>query len=206
MRLKVLLTGFEPFGGEAVNPSAEVVKALAEDAPEGVEVLAATLPVAFGPDVVAAWPLWDAFQPDLFLALGQGGGTALRIERYAHNLRREREFKEGKFVPCGHDAPILPGEPLAYETPLPALALESALREASIPAVASRDAGDYVCNHLFYRALHRVKSEGRTTRVGFLHLPYLPEQAAMHSGRPCLSLELMTAGVRRVIAVSESEV
>lgn len=146
--MKLLLTGFAPFGGEAVNPSAEVAQALAADPPPEVELRTAILPVDFGPDVEAAWPLWDEFRPDLFLALGQGGGPVIRIERYAHNLRRERELREGKFVACGHDAPILPGEPLAYETLLPVLTLEADLREAGIPAVASRDAGDYICNHL----------------------------------------------------------
>lgn len=197
--MRLLLTGFEPFGGETVNPSADVARLLADDPPPGVELRTATLPVAFGPDVEAAWPLWDAFSPDLFLMLGQGGGPAIRIERYAHNLRREREMKEGKLVPCGHDAPILTGEPVAYETPLPVLALEAALREAGIPGVASRDAGDYVCNHLYYRALHRTETERLPVQALFLHLPFLPEQAARHPGQPCLTSELMVSGVRRIL-------
>jgi pyroglutamyl-peptidase len=199
--MRLLLTGFEPFGGEDVNPSAEVARALTVDPPPHAKILTGILPVAFGPDVEAAWPLWDAFRPDLVLALGQGGGPALRIERYAHNLRRERVLRERTFEACGHDAPILPGGPAALETPLPVLALEAALREAGIPAVASRDAGDYVCNHLYYRSLRRAGAESSGTRVGFVHLPYLPVQAARHPGRPCLSLELMTDGIRLLLGL-----
>ncbi|MBW3624979.1 MAG: pyroglutamyl-peptidase I [Armatimonadetes bacterium] len=197
--MKVLLTGFEPFGGETLNPSAEVARAVAADPPKGVKIVTAELPVAFGPDVETAWPLWDEFQPDLFLSLGQGGGPAIRIERYAHNTRREREWRRGKLAPCEDDAPILPGEPLAYETPLPALSLESALREAGIPATVSRDAGDYVCNHLYYRSLHRADQAGGAPRVVFVHLPLLPEQAARQPGAPCLSREIMAQGVRQIL-------
>lgn len=143
--MKILLTGFEPFGGETVNPSEGLAQALAAEHLPDAELRAIILPVAFGPDVEAAWATWDDFQPDLFLALGQGVGPAIRIERYAHNTRREREMKEGKFVPSNSEQPIIPDGPVAYETPLPVFTLESALREAEIPSVVSRDAGDYVC-------------------------------------------------------------
>lgn len=188
--MKVLLAGFEPFGGETINPSEEVARGLAASGATGMTLTTAVVPVVFGEDVERVWPLWDAFGPDLVLLLGQNAGAAgLQIERFAHNLKRERDGESHR------ESPILPGGPLAYAASLPVTELAARLRASGIPATVSRDAGDYLCNHLMYQALHRAALREEPTRVGFIHLPFLPEQAARHPGRPCMTLELMTAGV-----------
>ena len=191
--LRILIAGFEPFGGEKVNPSAEVARAIAADPPAGAQVEAAVLPVAFGEDLRIAWPVWERLRPDLVLGLGQSGGAAaIRIERFAHNLRADPGQPES-------EAPIDPSGPAAYAATIPVLEIARALRESGIPAVVSRDAGTYLCNHFFYHALRRADDEGNGTAVGFLHVPYLPEQAAAHPGAPSMSLEVIMAAASLAI-------
>jgi pyroglutamyl-peptidase len=190
--MRVLLTGFEPFGGEPINPSERALCVLSETAPSGIEVETVTLPVAFGPDVERLGQVWDRFQPDCVLSLGQNGGAAeLRLERYAHNLKREA----GSAV----EEPIHPDGPAAYATSLPISDLVGQLRNARIPAAESRDAGVYVCNHLYYQSLHRAATHGEPTPVLFIHLPYLPDQATRHAGQPSMALNTMAMGVRLIL-------
>lgn len=166
----MLVSGFEPFGGEQVNPSREVVQRLSS---EGLATV--VLPVSFA----RAWPLLAATvercRPDVVVALGQAGGaTAVVVEQIAVNLDGPDTPDEDGVLP--QDVPIVEGAPLAYPSGLDVRGLVTALRGAGVPAERSRSAGGHLCNHVFFRLCHLAATERPGVRVGFVHLPYLPEQ------------------------------
>lgn len=165
--MKVLITGFEPFGGSAVNPSQQLVDALDGD------VAKALLPVSYAR---AAGALRDAIaehEPDVVICFGQADGrTGISIERFAHNLD-EATTTDNDEAP-GSGAPIDPDGPAAYASSLPVDDIVAALRAEGIPAQPSRDAGGFLCNHVFYVLMRTL---GQSARGGFVHVPLLPEQA-----------------------------
>lgn len=183
----ILITGFEPFGGESVNPSWEVVKRLDNAIIDGCRVVAHELPCAFGESLRVLNAAIDALHPVLVLAVGQAGGrTDITVERVAINVDDAR-------IPDNHgqqpvDLPVVEGGPAAWFSTLPIKAMVAAMREAGIPASVSQTAGTFVCNHVMYGLLHKL---GRTSEVkgGFIHIPYLPEQAAAHPGAPSMAAE-----------------
>ncbi len=197
----ILLTGFEPFGGETVNPSWLVAQALHGETIEGARVHALCLPCAFG-DALAV--LGDALQrrrPHIVLALGQATGRAdITPERVAINVDDAR-------IPCNAgrqpiDHAIVPGAPAAYFGTLPIKAIVAVLRAAGLPASVSQTAGTYVCNHVFYGLMHALRRR-RGVRAGFVHLPLLPEQAARAAGTPpSLPLADQLRGVRLALATT----
>ncbi len=192
-RPTLLLTGFEPFGGEAVNPSWQVAQALDGERIAGLTVQALQLPCVFG----AALGVLDAglssVRPALVLALGQAGGRdGFTVERVAINVDDGRIPDNAGQQPI--DAAVVPGGPAAYFVTLPIKAMVAALQQAGWPAAVSQTAGTYVCNHVFYGLMHRLRR--RRVRAGFMHLPWLPEQAAAQAGQPSLPLSAQTAGVR----------
>jgi len=197
----ILLTGFEPFDGETVNPSWQVASALHGETIEGARVHALCLPCAFG-DALAV--LGDALQrrrPQIVLALGQATGRAdITPERVAINVDDAR-------IPCNAgrqpiDRAIVPGAPAAYFGTLPIKAIVAALRAAGLPASVSQTAGTYVCNHVFYGLMHALRRR-RGVRAGFVHLPLLPEQAARAAGAPpSLPLADQIRGVRLALATT----
>jgi len=189
----VLLTGFEPFGGEVVNPSWEVARALDGRRIAGHRIDALRLPVAFDAAIIALRAAVDERSPVLVLALGQAGGRArLSLERVAINLVDARIPDNAGLQPI--DQPVLAGAPNAYFTNLPVKAMRAAIDAVGIPAELSHSAGYYVCNAVFFALMHALQQHPRC-RGGFMHLPWLPEQASTHGGEPALALELMTTGV-----------
>jgi pyroglutamyl-peptidase len=196
----VLLTGFEPFGGEDINPSWELARALDGEEIAGHRVVAVRLPCAFG---IALDVLRDAIarhDPVLVLAIGQAGGRGqMSLERVAINLDDARIPDNAGAQPV--DAPIVAEGVPAYFSRLPIKAMLSALLEAGIPAEISQTAGTYVCNHVFYGLMHAL-AERPGVRGGFVHIPYLPEQAALHPGAPSLPLAVGIEGVRLALRVA----
>lgn len=192
----VLITGFEPFDGEAVNPSAQLVQRLqGEVIAPGVRVEAVVLPCVFDAalDVLAAH--LDRLQPRLVLCCGQAGGRAqLSLERVAINLDDARIPDNAGAQPI--DRPVQPSGPAAYFTTLPVKRMTQALRQAGVPAEVSYTAGTFVCNHVFYGLMHLAQQRPWLRQGGFLHVPYLPEQAAHHPHAPSLSLDTMANGLR----------
>jgi pyroglutamyl-peptidase len=189
----LLLTGFEPFGGETVNPSWQVARALDGERVEGATVHALQLPCVFG----AARDVLDAAlartRPVLVLALGQAGGRdGFTVERVAVNVDDGRIPDNAGQRPI--DTPVVPGGPAAYFATLPIKAMVAALQQAGWPAAVSQTAGTFVCNHLFYGLMHSLRR--RSVRAGFMHLPWLPEQAAARAGQPSLPQAVQAAGVR----------
>ncbi len=201
-RPSILLTGFEPFGGESVNPSWEVVQALAGATIVGgnlrAQVHALQLPCVFGVARDALDAALLQVRPTLVLALGQAGGRdGFTVERVAINVDDGRIPDNAGQQPI--DVAIVPGGPAAYFATLPVKAIVAALQQAGLPAAVSQTAGTYVCNHVFYGLMHSLRRH-RAVRAGFMHLPWLPEQAAQPVGarasQPTLPLAVQTAGVR----------
>jgi len=188
----VVVTGFEPFSGEIVNPSWQVARALNGRQLGGLQVHAACLPCVFG-DALAVLDdvLAQVVRPRLVLALGQAAGRAdFSIERIAINVDDARMADNAGAQPV--DAPVVAGAPAAYFATLPIKAMVAALRNAGLPASLSQSAGTFVCNHVFFGLMHRLAARPGV-RGGFMHLPLLPEQAAHQPGQPSLpSLPLAT--------------
>ncbi|MBS0461087.1 MAG: pyroglutamyl-peptidase I [Proteobacteria bacterium] len=190
----VLLTGFEPFGGEAVNPAREIVLALAGTTIAGHRVVTAVLPVAFATALHALDAAIAAERPALVIAIGQAGGRAgISIERVAINLIDARIPDNAGAQPI--DAPVIAGAPAAYFSTLPVKATLTALHATDIPAELSFSAGSYVCNAVFFALMHVLATRHPSVRGGFIHVPYLPQQAAAYPGAPGMALATMTRGI-----------
>jgi pyroglutamyl-peptidase len=186
----ILVTGFEPFGGHGVNPSAQVAEALHGRAIDGVPVVGVVLPCAFGAAIDALRQALHAHRPQLVLALGQAGGrSAFSLERVAINIDDAAIPDNAGAQPV--DRPVVADAPAARFSTLPIKAMAAALREAGQPAEVSNSAGTFVCNHLFYGLQHLLARKPEV-RSGFMHLPLLPSQA--HGDQPCLPLATMLAG------------
>jgi pyroglutamyl-peptidase len=192
----VLLTGFDAFGGNAINPSWLVVQALNGQTVEGHKVLAAQLPTEFAASRQQLAALLRLHQPALVLCLGLAGGRAgLSLERIAINVQDARLADNAGAQPI--DDPIVKSGPAAYFSTLPIKAMLQALTAAGIPAEVSQTAGTFVCNHVFYVLMHALKKQRGAARArgGFVHVPYLPGM-----GVPCMPLEETVRGLRVAIA------
>ena len=190
----VLLTGFEAFDHEPVNPAWEAVRALDGWGEGDFRVAGRRLPCVFGDANAAMRSLLDELPPVLVIAVGQAGGRMdLSVERVAINLDDApiRDNAGRQLV----DAPVVPGGPAAYFSTLPVKAIVAALRAQGVPASASQTAGTFVCNHVFYGLMHALAGCD-DVRGGFIHIPYLPEQAARHPGTASMSLAQVTEGLR----------
>ncbi|HEY8427040.1 MAG TPA: pyroglutamyl-peptidase I [Sandaracinaceae bacterium] len=178
----VLVTGFEPFGGQAINPSELAVRALDGRIVDGHRVIGRVLPCVFGEAAAALRKELRALSPALVLCAGEAGGRAeIAVERVAINLDDARICDNAGARPI--DRPIVPKGPAAYFATLPVKAIVSALCAAGIPAVVSHSAGTFVCNHVFY-SLMRALARRPAVRGGFVHVPFVPEQAERASPRP----------------------
>lgn len=194
-----LLTGFDPFGGEPVNPSQQIVQALHGAIVAGHRVVGATLPTEFGAALPALDKALARHRPTLVLALGQAGGReGISLERVAINLIDARIHDNAGAQPV--DARIVDNAANAYFSTLPIKAMLQRLRDAGIPASLSQTAGTFVCNQVFFALMHALRR--RRARGGFVHVPYLPEQAARHAGAPSLPLQTMIEAVRLCLDVA----
>lgn len=197
----ILITGFEPFGGETINPSWEAVRLLPDEI-EGYVVRKLRLPVSF---LEATRKLSENVlenPPAAILCIGQAGGrAAVTPERIGINLMDTRIPDNDGYSPA--EVPIDPEGPDAYFSTLPVTAMVQAIRDAGVPAQASLSAGTYVCNSLLYGALHFVAQQGLKIPTGFIHVPFLPQQVLTKS-QPSLTLEQMKtaldAAVRAILA------
>lgn len=198
---KVLLTGFEPFGGESVNPALEASRALETRPYEGFELAVKELPTVFGESLQTLKRLIAEEKPDIVICAGQAGGRGdISIERVALNVNDASISDNAGNRPV--DEPVIAGAPAAYWSTLPIKAIVKRLRDAGIPASVSNTAGTFVCNHVFYGLAHWIATEYPHMRGGFVHVPYLPEQAARHPGKPGMSLERIVQGLDIVVRTS----
>jgi pyroglutamyl-peptidase len=191
----VLVTGFEPFGGETVNPSAEIARQLHGAEIAGHRVEGVLLPCVFGESLAELRQHLRRVRPALVVCVGQAGGRAeITPERVAINVDDARIADNAGRQPV--DRPVVRGGPAAYWSTLPIKAIVAALRARGLPAAVSQTAGTYVCNHVFYGLMHALRRR-RGVRGGFIHVPFLPAQ-----GRPSLPLETMIQGVELAIATA----
>lgn len=182
----VMLIGFAPFAGEAVNPSWQAVRALDGAVIEGHRVAAVELPTAFDAAVRALRRALRQTKPRVAIAVGLAGGReGISLERVAINVIDARIPDNTGAQPI--DVPVVRGGPAAYFTTLPVKAMLAALRDANIAAHVSQTAGTYVCNQVFYALMHAARRNPRL-RAGFVHVPYLPDQAMRHAA-PSMPLD-----------------
>lgn len=194
----VLLTGFEPFGDETINPSAEIARQLHGTAVGGHRIEAALLPCVFGGAITELKRQIRGVNPALVICVGQAGGRAeITPERVAINVDDARIPDNAGAQPV--DRPVVRGGPAAYWSTLPVKAIVRALQKWDIPAAVSQTAGTYVCNHVFYGLMHALRGQ-RRVRGGFVHVPWLPEQAK--DGQPSLPLATMAEAIVIVVTAS----
>lgn len=191
--MKILVTGFDPFEDEPINPSWEAVRRLPDRVGEA-EVVTLEIPTVFGKSAAVVHDAVREHRPDVVVCVGQAGGRfAVSPERVAINVDDGRiPDNEGK-QPI--DEPIQPDGPAAYFSSLPVKAMVTAMREAGVPAVVSNTAGTYICNHIMYQVLHMIDREFPQMRGGFVHVPYAPQQVVDKPGAPSLSIEDMTTAL-----------
>jgi pyroglutamyl-peptidase len=191
---RVLLAGFEPFGGEAINPAQDVLHELSGERIAGHRIEPATLPVCFEHAPRALIEAIARVQPSLVICVGQAGGRArISIERVALNLIDARIADNSGQQPI--DAEVVQGAPTAYLSTLPVKALTASLNQHGVPAELSLSAGTYVCNAVFFQLMHHLALQHPGVRGGFIHIPYLPAQAARHPGAPSMALETLSKGL-----------
>ncbi|HQT68268.1 MAG: pyroglutamyl-peptidase I [Rhodospirillales bacterium 20-60-12] len=188
--MRVLITGFEPFGGESVNPSAMLMPALANLTIAGLSISTLALPVSFDEIPVLLERTISRVKPQVVLGFGLAGGRpAISIERVAINVIDARIPDNAGSRPV--DKPVVPHGPAAYFSTVPIKAMLIGLREIGIPVTVSQSAGTFVCNAHFYLIRHLASTRFPGIRCGFIHVPYLPEMAAGHAGAPSMSLTVM---------------
>lgn len=201
--MKLLLTAFDPFGGDQVNPAQEAVK-LVPDALGHIQVVKLQVPTVFNTSIQVLRAALLEHQPDAVLCIGQAGGRfELSPERVAINLDDARiPDNQGQQLV---DQPIEALGAPAYFSTLPIKAMVKAMREAGLPAAISNTAGTFVCNHLMYGLLHALSQGHPNTRGGFMHVPFIPEQVANRPlPAPCLSTQDIARGIEiAILAIAQ---
>jgi pyroglutamyl-peptidase len=192
---KVLLTAFEPFGGQSLNPSQEVVRVLQGVTFEGLSLEICVLPVERFRAIDRTLEAMKRFTPDVVVMLGEAGGrTGITLETIAVNLDDFRIPDAAGQQPRGE--PIVGSGPLELHATLPVQRLVERLTKEGFPVTRSVDAGRYLCNRLFYVVLYTVAQMGLHTQAGFIHLPYLPKQTlSLEPPKPSLPLETQVAAL-----------
>ena len=205
----ILVTGYEPFGHTPVNPAELVARALdgveIEGAGiEGAKVVARVVPSSFFTSIDVVRAAIAEVRPEAVVMMGEYGGRAMvTVERIAQNFNDGTRY--GLLDNAGRRMQgelTVPDGPAAYYTTLPIRAMVRAMRDAGIPADISDAAGTFCCNHLMYGILHHIAVSGLAVRAGWIHLPHLPEVAALEEnlGAPSMSAATAEAGVRAALA------
>ena len=195
--MKILVTGFDPFGGESINPALEVIKSLPKQI-AGAEILLEEIPTVFYQAASVLEKAMVKYAPDNVLCIGQAGGRMeLTPERVAINQDDARIPDNLGQQPI--DTMICEDGQPAYFSTLPIKAMVEAIRAAGLPVSVSNTAGTFVCNHLMYQALYLADKQIPKTKAGFLHIPFLPEQVLDKPGFASMSLADIVRGVEAAI-------
>ena len=201
---KVLVTGFEPFGNDSVNPAFEVINDLANETIPNVNLITLNLPVVFGKAIDNLASVIEKEQPNLVISLGQAGGrNAINIEKIGNNINHARIADNEGNQP--NEEFIDPNGPAAYFTTLDISETAKSIKDAEIPVQVSYSASTYVCNNLIYGTMHYLHSQKKQEKIkyGFIHVPYLPSQvAAKPKPLPSMSLEMIKKAVKIAIKVN----
>ncbi len=201
--MKILVTGFDAFGGESLNPASEIVRSLPDEI-NGAEIIRLTIPTVRYRSTEMIVEAIERTQPDAVLSLGQAGGRAkITVERIGINLDDQRiADNEGNQVV---DEPIYEDGEDAYFATLPVRKIVEGINAAGIPAEISNTAGTFICNHVLYGVRYWVEKKGLNIRSGFIHVPFLPSQTIGKSAdMPAMSLEDETAAVIAALKVIAS--
>ena len=200
--MKVLVTGFDPFGGEPINPAWEAVKAM-KDTIAGAEIVKMQIPTVVGKSIEKIHQKMKELQPDLVISVGQAGGRfGVTPERVAINVTDARIPDNEGNQPI--DEPIFPDGPAAYFSNLPVKAMVQAIKDAGYPSVLSNSAGTYICNHIMYGILYYIEKEFPNVRGGFIHVPYAPSQVVNKPSTPSMALADITASLEAAVAAAVS--
>jgi pyroglutamyl-peptidase len=200
--MRVLVTGFDPFGGESINASLEAVRRLPERI-GALEIVTAALPTSYSRSLPALEAAIARARPQIVLCVGQAGDrSALCVERVAVNIQDARIPDNDGEQPV--DTPVVAGGPAAYLATLPVRAAVAALRAEELPAELSMSAGTFVCNHVFYGLMHIAAKRRHPFRGGFLHVPSLPQQA--QGSAPSMTAEDIAHGIGMVLETTAAEV
>jgi len=206
MALKVLLTGYEPFGGHKKNPTMDIVSALEGKSIGDAMIYGKILPVSVkraGPEIKE---ILNELKPDIVISLGLAPTyTSITVERVGLNLVDARIPDNDGEQPV--DMPIVEGAPLAYLSTLPTREIVEELKKNGIPAVLSYSAGTYLCNYALFKILHYASVHGYPKSAGFIHVPYTPEQVVnkyflLGKSTPSMCLETEIKAVRIAIKVA----
>ncbi len=190
-----LVIGFEPFGGDPLNPSQEIVRALDGETIAGHRIVAAVLPTEFARAETVLEKALEHHRPAVVIAFGQAGGReGISIERVAINVIDARIADNAGAQPV--DAPVVADAPAAYFSTLPIKAMLKELHDANLPASISNTAGTFVCNQIFFALAHAIATHHPQLRGGFVHVPYLPEQAQRMGCAPSMPLQEMINAAR----------
>jgi pyroglutamyl-peptidase len=196
----ILLTGFEAYGTTPTNPAEQVARTLDGEMFGDTKIVARIIPNTFFTCIEAVKAAISEVQPMSVVMMGEYGGRAMiTVERLAQNLNDGARYglqdNDGKLL---QDELTAPEGPAAYRSTLPIRAMVLAMRRAGIPSDISDAAGTFCCNHLMYGILHHTAIEELNIPVGWIHLPQLPEVAAMEQnlGTPSMSVETAAEGLR----------
>lgn len=195
--MKILVTGFDPFGGETINPAIEAVKRL-PDIILDAKIIKLEIPTVFHTSLQVIKEAINQHDPDVILSIGQAGGrTDLTIERIGINCDDARipDNKGNQMV----DEPVFADGPAAYFVNLPIKAMVNHIQASGIPASVSNSAGTFVCNHVTYGVRHMIETAYQGKRSGFIHIPYLPSQVIDKKGQPSMDLATIVEGLTKAI-------
>ncbi len=194
----VLITGFEPFGGETVNPSWQAVERLPEQI-RGRKVEKLLLPVTYGSSAQKLLEEIRRLEPEMVLCVGQAGGrAAVTVERTGINWAEASLADNDGYTALGETLEASGWD--GYFSTLPLNPIVEAIRKKGIPAQISESAGTYVCNQLLYRLLHFLRESDRKILGGFIHIPFSPEQVAeKKGGAPSLPVELSAMALEAAV-------
>ena len=191
--MKVLITGFDPFGGESVNPALEAVKAL-PDTIAGAEIIKLEIPTVFRKSLEKIEENIIKHSPDIVISIGQAGGRfGVTPERVAINIDDARIEKKKKNQPI--DITIFEDGETAYFTNLPIKAMVKEMQDGGIPASVSNTAGTFVCNHVMYGIMYMIDKKYPNIKGGFIHVPYIPSQVVTKPNMPSMSASDITKGL-----------
>ncbi|PRT22325.1 pyroglutamyl-peptidase I [Bacillus wiedmannii] len=197
----VLLTGFDPFGGESINPAWEVAKSLHEKTVGEYKIISKQVPTVFQKSISVLKEYIEELNPEMIICIGQAGGRPdITIERVAINVDDARIADNEGNQPV--DVPVVEEGPAAYWSTLPMKAIVKRVQEEGIPASVSQTAGTFVCNHLFYGLMHELEKRNKKIKGGFIHIPFLPEQASNYPGQPSMSLSTISKGIELAVEVT----
>jgi pyroglutamyl-peptidase len=191
--MKILVTGFDPFGGDKINPAIEAVRRLPDEI-NGAEIIKLEIPTVFNKSAEVVKEAIEKENPDYVLNVGQAGGRfGLTPERVAININDGRIPDNEGYQPLGE--PIHEAGETAYFTQLPIKAEAKAIRDAGLPASISNTAGTYVCNHIMYQVQYMRDKEFPNIKAGFIHIPFLPEQVVNRPNTPSMALDDIVKGL-----------